>query len=139
MWCISSVQYKVLINGEASHSFKPSCGIRQGDPLSPYIFVLCMEKLSHLITQKVSLGLWKCVKVSRGGPSISHLFFADVILIFCKASMNDCNSLQCTIKVYEDAFGQQLNRAKTSLFFSCNTDIDKQEEIKTRFGTQIIT
>ena len=78
------------------------------------------------------------VSISRGVPIISHLFFADDGLIFCKASMNDCNSLQCILKVYEDASGQQLNRAKTSLFFSCNTDRDIQEEIKTRFGAQII-
>ncbi|KAL5831019.1 hypothetical protein ACOSQ4_016373 [Xanthoceras sorbifolium] len=53
MFCVTSVEYKVVLNGELSEAFKPSCGIRQGDPLSPYIFVLCMEKLSHLIEQKV--------------------------------------------------------------------------------------
>ncbi|KAK3221243.1 hypothetical protein Dsin_008268 [Dipteronia sinensis] len=58
MWCITSVQYKVILNGEMSEQFTPSCGIRQEDPLSPYLFVLCIEKLSHLITQKVHSGMW---------------------------------------------------------------------------------
>ncbi|XP_075651545.1 uncharacterized protein LOC142622019 [Castanea sativa] len=75
--------------------------------------------------------------VSRG-PSISHLFFADDSLIFCIASLEECDSLQRILKVYEEALGQQMNRAKTSLFFSQNTRDGVKEEIKTRFGAQII-
>lgn len=82
IWCISSVRYKVVLNREVSDSFTPSSGIRQGDHLSPYIFVLCMEKLSHLIKQKLALGSWKCVKISRGGPEVSHLFFVDDLILF---------------------------------------------------------
>ena len=52
--------------------------------------------------------------------------------------MNDCNELHHVLKVYEDASGQQLNKAKTSLFFSSNIDRETQEEIKIRFGAQII-
>ena len=78
------------------------------------------------------------VVVYRGELIISHLFFVDDSLIFCKASMNDCNSLQHVLKVYEDASGQQLIKAKTSLFVNTNTNREIQEEIKTRFGAQII-
>ena len=72
--------------------------------------------------------------ISRGGLRLSHLFFADDSLIFCKASMDECNSLQRILQVYEQAFEQQLNRAKTSLFFSSNTLGDVQQEIKNMFG-----
>ena len=78
------------------------------------------------------------VGICCGAPILSHLFFADDSHIFCKASLEECDSLQRVLKVYEDASGQQLNRAKTSLFFSSNTDQQLQEEIKTRFGAQII-
>ena len=78
------------------------------------------------------------VAVCRGAPILSHLFFADDSLIFCKASLEECDSLQRVLKVYEDAFCQQLNRAKTSLFFSGNTYQQLQEEIMTSFGAQII-
>lgn len=52
--------------------------------------------------------------------------------------MEECDSLQHVFKVYEEASNQQLNRAKTSLFFSLNTRSDVKEEIKRRFGAQII-
>ena len=74
----------------------------------------------------------------RNGPKLSHLFFTDNSLIFCKATMEECNALQRILQVYENASGQQLNRAKTSLYFSHNTSRELKEEIKTRFGAQVI-
>ena len=78
------------------------------------------------------------ISVCRNGPCLSHLFFADDSLIFCKASIEECESLHRILKVYEYASGQQLNRAKTSLYFSSNTATEIQEEIKNRFGAQVI-
>ena len=78
------------------------------------------------------------VKICRGGLRLSHLFFADDSLIFCKPTLEECDELQRLLGVYEKASGQQLNRAKTSLFFSSNTSRDVQEEIKTQLGAKII-
>ena len=96
----------------------PTRGIRQGDPLSPYLFLLCAEGLSSLIKASVANGVLKGISVCRGGPELSHLFFVDNSLIFYRVSMEDCDELQRVLGVYERASGQQLNRAKTSLFFS---------------------
>ncbi|CAL8078165.1 unnamed protein product [Prunus armeniaca] len=85
--CIKSVRYQAILNGELTERFSPSAGIRQGDPLSPYIFVLCMEKLSHIINDHVSSGTWKSIKVARSGPAISHLFFVDDLILFGEASI----------------------------------------------------
>ena len=74
----------------------------------------------------------------RGGPCLSHLFFADDSLIFCKATVEECEALQKVICAYEQASGQQLNRTKTSLFFSPNTTKEIQDEIRVRFGAQVI-
>ena len=65
-------------------------------------------------------------------------FFADNSLIFYKASLEECDSLQMVLHIYENASGQQLNQAKTSLFFSSNTQKEIQEEIKNKFGAQVI-
>ena len=89
-----------------------------------------------LLNSLYSVEVWREL---LGGPCInSHLFFADDNLIFCKASLEECDSLQRILRVYEKALGQQLNRAKISLFFSQNTRDEVKEEIKIRFGAQII-
>ena len=67
----------------------------------------------------------------QGTLAISHLFFADDILIFCKATRDDCSNLEMILETYEQVSGQQLNKDKTSLFFSKNTPPDIQDEIKT--------
>lgn len=74
----------------------------------------------------------------RGGPKLSHFFFTNDNLIFCKASIVECDSLQRVFGVYERALGQQINWAKTSLYFSKDTPREVQEEIKHRFGAQVI-
>ena len=86
MNCVTGANLLLVWNGTRLQSFVPSRGLRQGDPLSPYLFVLCMEKLSVLIQEKVNNGVWKPVKVTRGGLGISHLFYADDIMLFARAT-----------------------------------------------------
>ena len=78
------------------------------------------------------------IKKKKKKKKLSHLFFASDSLIFCKASLAERESLQRVLKVYEQASGQQLNWAKTSLFFTSNASREVQEEIKRRFGAQVI-
>ncbi len=104
--CISTVSYSILING-APHSFiKPSRGLRQGDPLSPYLFLLCAEGFHSLIHKAQLTGDLKGVSISIRGPKITHLFFADDSLLFSKASVQDCDRIQAILHVYEQASGQ---------------------------------
>ena len=117
MRCVSTVTYSIKFNRRPRGCITPSRGLHQGDPLSPYLFLLCVEGLSTLLRQSVDQGSLKGVVACQGAPGISHLFFANDSLIFCKATREDCVALE----KYEHASGQQLNRDKTSLFFSCNT------------------
>lgn len=74
MNCVSNVSTSIIWNGEPLPEFSPQRGLRQGDPLSPYLFVLCMERLSHLINNKVENGKWKGIAVSRNAtPHSSFL------------------------------------------------------------------
>ena len=106
MQCVTIVSYSIRINGVPRGNIFPSRGIRQGDPLSPYLFILCAEGLSSLIKFSVANGVLEGVTVCRGGPKLSHIFFANDSLIFYKVSLEECDALQQILKVYEDASGQ---------------------------------
>ena len=121
MRCITTVTYSIRINGQTQGRIVPSRGLRQGDPLSPYLFLFCAEGLSALLRHAAERQTIHGVAVCKRAPKISHLFFADDSLVFCRASLEECNELQCIFTVYEAASGQQLNKAKTALFFSKNT------------------
>ena len=81
MECVSTVSYSLLINGEPMGNIKPSRGIRQGDPLSPYLFLLCSEGLHRMIKKAVDIGDIQGVSICRNGPKLTHLFFADDSLL----------------------------------------------------------
>jgi hypothetical protein len=134
MQCIQSVNFSVLINGQKSENFQPSRGIRQGDPLSPYLFIICAEALSNLLAQAENSGWLSGVPTSPKGPCLNHLFFADDSLLFCRAISRDWGRLSNLLECYERASGQLLNKEKTSLFFSRNTSQDAREYIQRLSG-----
>lgn len=107
----------------------PSRGIRQGDPLSPYLFLLCSEGLSSLLKTEAERGKITGVKISRHGPALTHLFFADDSIIFCRANRREAETLMSLLKRYELALGQMVNVNKSSIFFSKNVRGDKAEDI----------
>lgn len=72
---ISSFSMQILWNGVPTQKFKPIRGIRHGCPLSPYLFVLCMEWLGHITRTKIDVGKWNSIQLSRSGPTLSHFFF----------------------------------------------------------------
>jgi len=92
MSCVSSTTISVLFNCGGLDPFQPFRGIRQGNPLSPYLFILCMEVLSAFIVEKCEEKLWDPVRASRGGIAFSHLFFADNLVLFAKANQKSCRA-----------------------------------------------
>ncbi|XP_021716616.1 uncharacterized protein LOC110684467 [Chenopodium quinoa] len=127
--CVSTVSYQLLVNGNPTKVFRPSCGLRQGDPLSSYLFVLCMEIFSAMINQAESTGLFKGVKVSRYAPSISHLFFADDSLLFFQTSPQACSNVLGVVHQFCDISGQMLNLQKSFVRFSPNVQEDYRESL----------
>ena len=121
MSCISSVSYSVLLNVQPVGNIKPSCGLRQGDPLSPYLFLICAMGLQSLLTKAEVEGHIRGVAICRNGPKISHLFFADDSVLFCSAKEAKCQKILDILAIYERGTGQKINREKTNIFFSFNT------------------
>ena len=121
MQCITSVSYSVLINGAAHGNITPSRGLCQGDPLSPSLFLLCAEGLSAIIHKVARNHSLNGISISRNCPNITHLFFMDDSILFCKAKPEECQELKQIFRRYEDASGQKINADKSSVFFSPNT------------------
>jgi hypothetical protein len=94
MVCVTTVSYSVLIHGKPYGKITPTRGLRQGDPLSPYLFILCAEGLSSLLyrfeVDRKIMGL----PLMRGGTRLNHLFFADDSLLFCKANIDEWVHIQ---------------------------------------------
>ena len=114
--CLSTVQFSILLNGGQCPSFLPSQGIRQGDPISPYLFILGSEVLMRLINREISLGRLSAVKVSGNAPSISKLCYADDLILFCKAKKSKLNVLKNCFEKYCDWSGQVISVEKFGVF-----------------------
>ena len=137
--CFRLVSFSIMINGEPHGFFHPSRGLRQGDPLSPYLFLLCAEGLHSLIQQVADNGELREVSLCKEGPKITDLFFADDSLLFCRANDTNCQIVMNILTMYEEASGQKINRGKTQLFFSTNTQEDIKNRVKDLVGVEVVT
>ena len=134
MVCVKTVSYSVLVNGEPKGLINPTRGICQGDPLSPFLFLLCMKGLNNLILKAASEGFIHGFALSRRSPKLIHLLFADDSLLFCRSNRNECQKVLDFLSSYESMSRQQINRGKTSIFFSKSTTTTMRIEIKEALG-----
>jgi len=134
MTCIRTVTYSVVVNGHPVGNIRPTRGIRQGDPISPYLFLICAEVLSALLHKAEQRGIISGVPTSPKGPRLSHLFFADDSMLFCRSNSVEWRRLFRILGTYEEGSGQKLNLNKTSIFFSRNTSVEKRQEILSLSG-----
>ena len=119
MWsCISTTKFSVLVNGVPVGFFPSSKGLRQGDPLSPYLFVMGMEVLSALIRRVVEGDFLLGCRI-RGGRRqpvhISHLLFADDTIVFCEAKKEHITHLSWILFWFEAASGLRINLDKSEI------------------------
>ena len=105
--CVKTVIYSVLVNVEPYGMFHPTRGIRQGDRLSLFLFLLCTKGLNGLIKKAEMNGDIHGFSLCRRGPKLTHLLFADDSLLFCRATMEECGKVLNMLSDYEDASGQK--------------------------------
>ncbi|CAN1771981.1 LINE-1 retrotransposable element ORF2 protein [Linum perenne] len=121
LMCVTSVRYLISINSKEVGSVTPGRGLRQGCPLSPFLFIICAEGLSFLIRKAVSDGALHGVNVCQRAPRISHLFFADDSFFFCRAQIDEVRTLKRIFITYAEASGQIINYSKSGIFSSKST------------------
>ncbi|XP_042494957.1 uncharacterized protein LOC122074163 [Macadamia integrifolia] len=119
--CISSVHYSILVNGAVRCQVNLTRGIRQGDPFSLALFVLCSQALSNILNSAAGNNGIQGIKVKRRAPPLSHLLFADDCLLFSEVKLNELQNLKDYVNLYCRASGQCINMAKSSMCFSPNT------------------
>lgn len=134
MRCVTSVRYAAKVNGNLTDPFIPTRGIRQGDPLSPYLFLPCAEGIFCLLQQKEADGDIKGIRNGREGPPISHLLFADDGVFFVKGDDKSTYNLKIYLQTYCSGSGQNINLQKSSIFFGHHCDNQVKDRIKNKLG-----
>lgn len=111
--CVTSARISVLVNGSPTEEFSPQKGLRQGAPLSPFLFNLVTEGLHILLSRAQALGLVQGVKVGSNGVILSHLPFADDSLLFCAAEVDDVRNLKRVLRCFKVLSGLRINYHKS--------------------------
>jgi len=117
-YCISTVHFSVLVNGDAAGFFPSTRGLRQGDPLSPLLFILVMETLSRLICKAIEVGFLEGIHINSSRSEdmwVSHLLFANDTLIFCKPEVGQLGYLRCILVLFKAMSGLKINLSKSVL------------------------
>ncbi|CAM8993813.1 unnamed protein product [Rhodiola kirilowii] len=136
--CVQSVSYRVKINNQISESIYSSCGLRQGDPISSYLFLLCAEWLSYAVGEYQELGLLQGIRVCRGAPVVSHLMFANDCMLFLKAGKDSVKWIRDMLRKYEDISGQKINFTKSEVICSRNVLDEDMRMLVERLGVQVV-
>jgi len=138
MTCVETVDYSVIMNKEMVGPIIPGCGLRQGDPLSPYLFILCAEGLSALIRNAVNRGVLQGVRICHAAPRVSHLLFADDCFLFFQAEESQTIVMKHILTQYEEASGQAISLAKSEIFYSRNVQEPLQQNITNILGVRAV-
>ena len=134
--CVTTPSFSVRINGKAFGNIPPSRGLHQGDPLLPYLFILCAEGFTSLLAKAKEDGRLHGVSICKRAPSISHLLFANDSLLFCQANQQEVQVINDTLQLYAVASGQCINFEKSSIFFCSNIVIGQKNLIKNILGVK---
>lgn len=115
--CLKTTTFSINVNGELCGFFKVTRGLRQGDPLSPSLFVIAMEAFSNLLTAKFDSGDI-CLHPLGRNPRVTHLVFADDVIILFDGVEASLQGITTTLDNFKDLSGLRMNRDKTDIFLA---------------------
>lgn len=122
--CLASLQASILINGSPTKEFQISKGVRRGDPLSPFLFIIAMEGLHAAMKSVNQSNLFHGVKIPNNGPTISHLFYADDVLFVGEWRRSNFVNLSRILRSFHSTSGLKVNFHKSMVFGIGVQDID---------------
>ncbi|RVW59655.1 putative ribonuclease H protein [Vitis vinifera] len=111
-----AVSYAILVNGNAKGWVKASRGLRQGDPLSPFLFTIVADVLSRMLLKAEERSLLEGFRVGRNRCRVSHLQFADDTILFASSSEEELQTLKSLLLVFGQVSGLKVNLDKSNLF-----------------------
>ncbi|XP_030939514.1 uncharacterized protein LOC115964319 [Quercus lobata] len=126
MCCVTTSTFSILINGKPYGHITPSRGLHQGDPLSPYFFLLCTKGVTSLLQRAENERRIHGVSICRQAPRITNLLFANDSVIFYQANQREVQEIVEILQVYAGASRQCINMKKSSVFFSGNTPMEQK-------------
>ena len=126
--CLSSTTFAILVNGNAKGWVKAIRGLRQGDPLSPFLFTIVVDVLSRLVVRAEERDLIEGCGVGRNRTRVSHLQFADDTVFFSRASLEELLSLKLILLVFGLLFGLRMNLNKSTLS-GINSTLDQTAKL----------
>lgn len=136
---VSTNTFSIIWNGERLPFFSPLRGIRQGDPLSSYLFILCLDKLGHMIDDEVRRNRWNPLKFTQRGPYLSHLCFADDLVLFVEASEQELYVMMEVLNNFCEASSEKINLTKSKLLVSSNIDHHQALALSNHCGISLTT
>uniref|UniRef100_A0A2N9HE47 Reverse transcriptase domain-containing protein n=1 Tax=Fagus sylvatica TaxID=28930 RepID=A0A2N9HE47_FAGSY len=136
--CVQTVSYSVLLNGSPTGKFKPNRGLRQGDPLSPYLFLMCANILSCALLKQENIHNLKGIKIGRSTQPLTHLLFADDSFLFLKNDTKSITAIQSTLAWYCSISGQSLNLDKSELYCSPNMSTHQKSILAQQLGVKLV-
>jgi hypothetical protein len=114
---ITSTFFSILVNGSPSQPFSPSRGLRQGDPLSPFLFVIMAEGLGRYIKTSIGNGSLQGLPLHGLQPATSHSQFIDDTMLMSTPTVQEANKLSSILSDFSNATGTSFNLTKSQLFF----------------------
>jgi hypothetical protein len=134
LMCVETVDHSVLVNNNLVGPIIPGRRLRQGDPLSPYLFILCAERLTALLRQAERRGNLHGVRICSNAPVVPHLLFADDCFLFFRADDAEAHTIK--MSVYEAASGQVISLPKSEVYYSTPVDAPMHTTLTQILGVQ---